>query len=125
MATVAQEQGERDAFDEMMRRLHRAASLADAREDEDAAEACRWAASRLRHARALTHDPPEANAAMERLRQAIPRVVIGDEVKAQNYKYLVSIDDQSSADWFNERPYLLQRIRRDIWSSAAPTKGGA
>lgn len=66
MATVTREREEQDAFNEQMRRLHRAARHSEKREDDDAAEACRWAESRMRHERAAALASPPAEDELQR-----------------------------------------------------------
>lgn len=58
MATVTREREEQDGFDEQMRLLRKAARHSEYRGDDDAAEACRWAESRMRHERAAALAAP-------------------------------------------------------------------
>jgi hypothetical protein len=65
-ATVTRERDEQEAFDEQMRLLRKAARHSEYRGDDDAAEACRWAESRMRHERAAALASPPAEDELQR-----------------------------------------------------------
>ncbi len=71
------ERDEQEAFDEQMRLLRKAARHSEYRGDDDAAEACRWAESRMRHERAAAQAPPALLKLPIKTSDAYPRNVIG------------------------------------------------
>lgn len=45
----------------------------------------------------------------------VPKLQVGDKVKATNYANPVEMTHQHTVDWFNERPFLVESIERIFW----------